>query len=235
MMKEDYFTKVDLALENQHGDLQSTTTGYVFVNFREHPVNRKENFEVGSLTLVVMPSQSIKSQGIPSSFKNLWPDDLDKVPKIYKGQMMSLDCYNQAIEWNKSFLIKVRQAFYKRLSDVTFKLRHPVRNKEDQELAFEIDELPGVYQHDNITLSMLFKVQNHSDVVAFKCQNLLKIEGHHKIRSYEDAMELTLAKLSEHCRSQNKVFEKLGKNMDQSKNQKLIVMKEIEAHQKFNS
>jgi hypothetical protein len=82
---------------------------------------------------------------------------------------------------------------------------------------------------------MLFKVQNQADVVAFKCENLVKIENHHKIRSYEDAMELTLAKLSEHCRNQNKVFEKLGKNVEQAKNQKLIVMKEIEAHQKINS
>jgi hypothetical protein len=64
MPKEDFFTKIDLTLETQHGDLHSTTTGYIFINFKEHPINRKESFEVGNLTLVVMPSKFIN----PNSF-----------------------------------------------------------------------------------------------------------------------------------------------------------------------
>ena len=55
MMKEDYFTKIDLTIENENGEPQSTSTGYIFINFKEHPINRKENFDVGNLTLVVMP------------------------------------------------------------------------------------------------------------------------------------------------------------------------------------
>jgi hypothetical protein len=39
----------------------------------------------------------------------------DKVPKIYKGTLNSLECYNTAIEWNKAYFSKVRMAFYRRL------------------------------------------------------------------------------------------------------------------------
>ena len=92
---------------------------------------------------------------------------------------------------------------------MTFRFRETqFGNENDFDLE---DELSGANLQDEAKLSMLFRVQNHSDVVAFKCQNLVKIENHHKIRSFEDAMELTLAKVSEHCRNQNKVFEKINK------------------------
>ena len=133
----------------------------------------------------------------------------EKVPKIYKGTLNSLECYNTAIEWNKAYFSKVRMAFYRRLQDASFKLDYP-----DDE-----DECP-VFQ-------MMFRVQG-TDVMAFRCNNLALIDNHKKIRTYEDAMDLTLAKISEYCRNKNREIEQANKNCQLAFDQKIIVMKEMD-------
>ena len=102
-------------------------------------------------------------------------------------------------------------AFYRRLQDASFKLEYPDDEDDDECPCFQ----------------MMFRVQG-TDVMAFRCTNLTYIDNYKKIRTYEDAMDLTLAKISEHCRHKNREIEQANKNCKLAFDQKLIVMKEMD-------
>ena len=66
------------------------------------------------------------------------------------------------------------------------------------------------------------------DVLAFKCEGLQLTESYSRITSYEEAIDVIFAKISEHCRLKNKEIETVNKERDLARNQKHEIMRELD-------
>ena len=66
MLSEQFFTKIDFRFEGKHTKnlygRNYQESAYVFVDFFEHAVGLKQDFDVGKLTLVLIPKESGQSQ-----------------------------------------------------------------------------------------------------------------------------------------------------------------------------
>jgi hypothetical protein len=79
---------------------------YIFMDFKEHPINSKTDFDLGSITLIFQQPHR----------------ESDSVPLILKGSMDSYSSLNSAIEWSPSYFQKIRLAFFRKLRDIKFSL-----------------------------------------------------------------------------------------------------------------
>eukprot|EP00347_Sterkiella_histriomuscorum_P002917 403366297 len=134
--KEFYFTKLDLMNTNDFV--------YVFVEFEEHPTDLKQDFTVGTLTI-------LKS-------------NLQTTP-IFSAQLQSMSCFNKEIEWNYAYFKKIRLSFYRRLKDVKFAFKDPHQ-------SYKSDDIEYMLQDEKPKFRIYFKVQQQADVVAFECNTL---------------------------------------------------------------
>ena len=101
--------------------------------------------------------------------------------------------------------------FFRRLGDVVFKVSSCVSHPDSASLG--LDFAPDC----TLALCLYFKVQNKSEVVGFRCNNLAVAESQSRIATFQQGMELVLAKISEYCRSKNK-----EKHSLQAQNEKLM-------------
>lgn len=106
--KEFFFSKIDFKFE---GDCKFfsdrySKTAFTFVDFEEHDTNIKQDFPVGKLMMILHPL-----------------DHTQGIPLIYEGELTSLGCFNTAIEWNKAYFQKIRMCFFRKLTDIHFRVQ----------------------------------------------------------------------------------------------------------------
>ena len=163
MRDEFFFTRVDVNVKPMRKRKAAyTVPAYVFVSFLQHPVDKKELFDVGEMSLFV-PELEGRSQSSPKKADGIL-NQQEPAPRMFRGKMKSLACFNKSMEWNRAYFQRVRMFFYKRSKDVTFSLVEQALDAEDGELS-ELDAAPA----SSYTFKVHFKVQNKTEVEALKC------------------------------------------------------------------